>query len=192
MEGRKQCVKVRENNSEQCNVISGVPQGSVLGPMLFTIYINDIDESLNSDISKFADDTKIGKVVNDEKDAAELQNDLQILYEWSVKWQMEFNLNKCVCVHVGKKNKLLKYSLGGIVLEEVQKERDLGVIIDSSEKVGGQCAMVVRRANNVLRQIRRKIKCKSKNVILRLYKSLVRPHLDYCVQAWCPYLKKRY
>src|SRR5260370_27283812 len=80
--------------------------------------------------------------------------------------------------------------MGNLVLEKVQKERDLGVMIDQTGKVEEQCSMAVRKANNVLRQIRRKIRCMSKNVILGLYKSLVRPHLDYCVQAWCPYLIK--
>ena len=103
---------------------------------------------------------------------------------------MEFNINKCVCLHVGSKNIQAVYKIGSTLLEIVEKERDLGVTIDNSGKVGEQCAAMARRANNVLRQIKRKIRCKSKNVILSLYKSLVRPHLDYCVQVWGPYLKK--
>ena len=84
-------------------VTSGVPQGSVLGPILFVIYINDLDSDLVSKIGKFVDDTKMYKNVNCTEDAEILRNDLSVLDEWSKKWQMQLNVEKCVVMHMGRK-----------------------------------------------------------------------------------------
>ena len=92
----------KHETSKWGNVTSGVSQGSVLGPLLFIIYINDLATGINSDISKFADDTKIGKLVKNIDDARMLQDDLNRLYEWSEKWQMKFKVNKCSIMSVGK------------------------------------------------------------------------------------------
>ena len=86
-------------------MLSGVPQGSVLGPLLFLIYINDIDDGIISKIWKFADDTKICKNIKNEGDVEILRNDLKQLYKWSEDWQMLFNLDKCVVIHMGNKKK---------------------------------------------------------------------------------------
>ena len=92
---RKQRVQVNGVRSDWENVSSGVPQGSVLGPLLFIIYINDLDCGITSDISKFADDTKIGRLVKSDIDIKTLQEELNGLHEWSNKWMMQFNVNKC-------------------------------------------------------------------------------------------------
>ena len=183
---RKQCVVINGHCSEWKDVSSGVPQGSVLGPILFTIFINDIDNSVKSKLSKFADDTKLGKVVNNESQAREFQSDLDKLYYWSKQWKMEFNLEKCVCMHVGYKNKNFNYHIGETVLKSVESEKDLGIIIDKNFKFTEQCANAVKKANQMLGIIKRKIKYKSKDVIVKLYKTLVRPHLEYCIQFWSP------
>ena len=101
LHGRSQRVVVNGNFSSWKGVTSGVPQGSVLGPLLFLIFINDIDSSLTSSISKFADDTKLYREVNDEKDASLLQKDLDRLFTWSQTWQMSFNADKCKVLHFG-------------------------------------------------------------------------------------------
>ena len=108
---RKQRVVINGTSSGWRDVTSGVPQGSVLGPLLFIIYINDLDLGLVSKISKFADDTKMG--INADSDAAvkQLQEDLRKVGEWSKKWQMPFNLDKCKIMHIGHKNKNEKYEL---------------------------------------------------------------------------------
>src|ERR1700721_2849387 len=103
---------------------------------------------------------------------------------------MSFNLDKCKVMHIGNNNNLSSYSMGGQDLEEVDEERDLGVIINNKFKVDRQCAKVTKKANQVLGLIYRTFACKNKNIMLKLYKSLVRPHLDYCCQAWRPHLLK--
>ena len=84
--------------------MSGVPQGSVLGPILFLIYINDLDDSITSNVLKFADDTKLFRKVNTDGDKQHLQNDLDRLVKWSEKWQMLFNFGKCKCLNTGHGN----------------------------------------------------------------------------------------
>jgi hypothetical protein len=171
-------------------VKSGVPQGSVLGPLLFLIFINDIDEGITSKIWKFADDSKICNKVCNEADAEAVRADLRSLYQWSVDWQMLFNIDKCIVLHMGGKNQSCRYELGGIELRAVEQERDLGVIIHQSGKTSAQCSVAATKANQVLGMIKRNIKWKNSDVIVRLYKALVRPRIEYCVQAWNPNLEK--
>ena len=96
---RIQRVVVDGEVSNWKSVLSGVPQGSVLGPILFLIYINDLDDSITSNVLKFADDTKLFRKVNTDGDKQYLQNDLVRLVKWSEKWQMLFNFGKCKCLH---------------------------------------------------------------------------------------------
>jgi len=112
LKDRRQRVGIREAFSEWIDVISGVPQGSVLGPLLFIIFINDIDKGILSKISKFADDTKLCKDVVTEEVAFILREDLRRLYEWAKDWQMHFNIDKCSVMHMEKGNKKFKYDLG--------------------------------------------------------------------------------
>ena len=188
--GRRQRVNINGKASIWGDVLSGVPQGSVLGPLLFLIYINDIDDSIISKLWKFADDTKICHNIKSERDVEILRNDLKQLYKWSEDWQMLFNLDKCVVIHFGTKNEKHTYELGGQNLKNVEQERDLGIIVHSSGKTSEQCNMAASKANQILGMIKRNIKWKDKNSIIKLYKALVRPKLEYCIQAWCPQLKK--
>ena len=188
--GRRQKVGINRNYSEWQNVISGVPQGSVLGPLLFLIYINDLDEGIVSKLGKFADDTKMCRGINNINEVEILQQDLQKIYQWSIDWQMLFNIDKCTVIHLGKNNKQHKYKMGDKGLKTSSKERDLGVVVDSTGKPTEQCIMAVKKANTMLGMIKRNIQFKSKDVVVRLYKALVRPKLEYCVQAWCPYMSK--
>ena len=187
---RTQCVKINGTLSKVETVLSGVPQGSVLGPLLFTIYINDIDETVVSKLVKFADDSKLCKGVNEEEDVNQLRSDMNKLFKWSVDWQMLFNVDKCAVIHVGKNNKHNKYQIGDEEIKSSGKERDLGVIINDNGKSSEQCVVAARSANRMLGLIKRTICHKNKDTMVRLYKALVRPKLEYCVQAWCPYLKK--
>ncbi len=167
-----------------------MPQGSVLGPVLFLVYINDLDMGLISKLSKFADDSKLCKTVCTDADREALQQDLDRLSEWSQKWQMKFNVDKCSVIHLGHKNKQFNYSLGENELKKSVKEKDLGIVVDNNMKWSEQCSIAVKNANSTLGIIKRHVKCRKKNVILQLHKSLVRPKLEYCVQAWCPYLRR--
>ena len=103
--------------------MSGVPQGSVLGPLLFLIYINDLDDSIISNVLKFADDTTFFRKVNTDGDKQHLQNDLDRLVKWSEKWQMS-NLGKCKCLHTGHGNLDVKYKMGDTVLSNTVKEKE--------------------------------------------------------------------
>jgi hypothetical protein len=190
LKDRRQRVILNGEVSEWAEVTSGVPQGSVLGPLLFAIYINDVDEILKSKIWKFADDTKLAKRVGTTKGIKELKDDLMALTKWCKDWQMEFNVKKCKVMHFGHHNLRTSYSMDGIDIVESKEEKDLGVIICQDLKVGQQCMIAAKKANQILGLIYRTIASRSKDIIIRLYKSLVRPHLDYCIQAWRPHLQK--
>ena len=141
-------------------------------------------------ISKFADDTKMG--INADNDAAvkQLQEDLRKVGEWSKKWQMPFNLDKCKIMHIGHKNKNEKYELPGKEIESVQQEKDLGVVITNDLKSSNQCIEAVKKAQKLLGYIKRQFRTRNKETILTLYNALVRPHLEYAVQFWSPSLRK--
>jgi ribonucleases P/MRP protein subunit RPP40 len=188
--GRRQKVGINQSYSEWEDVISGVPQGSVLGPLLFLIYINDLDIGINSKLVKFADDTKLGRGVSTDQEVEALKMDLQKMFEWSQDWQMLFNTDKCKVIHMGRNNKEVVYKMGSHEIGKSVQEKDLGIIIDKSGKSSEQCIMAAKKANSILGMIKRNIKFKSKQVIVKLYKALVRPRLEYCIQVWSPYLRK--
>ena len=187
---RRQRVVVDGEVSNWKSVLSGVPQGSVLGPILFLIYINDLDDSITNNVLKFADDTKLFRKVNTDGDKQHLQNDLDRLVKWSEKWQMLFNFGKCKCLHTGHRNLNVNYRMGDTVLSTTVKEKDLGVTISADMKVSEQCGIAASKGNQIFGLIRRNITYKGKKLIIPLYKAIVRPHLEYCVQAWRPYRKK--
>ncbi len=163
-----------------------MPQGSVLGPCLFTIYINDIDDGVTSDIVKFADDTKVFGVSATDEDVARLQDDLTKMFQWSLDWQMLFNVGKCKVIHMGFNNEDHAYFMNGVQLEVVTEEKNLGVTIHKSLKVATNVANAVKKANRVLGILSRTLLFMEKSILLPLYMTLVRPHLEYAVQAWAP------
>ena len=112
---RIQRVVLNGEFSEWAHVSSGVPQGSVLGPTAFIIFINDIDQetSLVTSVMKFADDTKLGHIVRDEKDRDTLQSTLNNLLAWADKWGMKFNSDKCKVMHIGQQNSCYTYYMDG-------------------------------------------------------------------------------
>ena len=117
---------------------SGVPQGSVLGPLLFLMFINDIDQCVSSKLLKFADDANLFRAVSSLVEVNQLREDLKNLFSWLEDWLMLFNLDKCKVVHFGKSNNKCQDSLAGKILEEVNEERDLGVIVSVDLKVSYQ------------------------------------------------------
>ena len=187
---RRQRVVVDGKFSDWRPVASGVPQGSVLGPLLFVIFINDLEEGAEGWISKFADDTKIGGVVDEVEGCCRLQRDIDRMQSWAEKWQMEFNPDKCEVIHFGRTNLNVDYRVKGRVLKNVEEQRDLGVHIHRSLKVATQVDRAVKKAYGVLAFINRGLEFKNRGVMLQLYRTLVRPHLEYCVQFWSPHYKK--
>ena len=192
LSGRRQKVVLNGKSSSWASVHSGVPQGSVLGPLAFIIYINDLDEvvgNLLTILCKFADDTKLGKTITCDADRDELQESLDKLCKWSTDWCMRFNTDKCKVMHVGANNPQHEYFMFGDKLNKTNEEKDVGVIIQSNLKPSKQCAEAARKANQVLRQIMRAFHYRDKITFINLYKRYVRVHLEFSVQAWNPWNK---
>ena len=193
LQGRMMRVQVNGSYSSWVHVLSGVPQGSVLGPLLFLLYVNDLPDWIKSSIKMFADDTKLWSTISDVDDKQKLQDDLRKLNEWSDKWLLKCNPDKCRVMHVGhnypteyymeQDSKLCK-------LIEVTEEKDLGVITTCDLKPARQCAEAAKKATAILRLIKRHFHDMNIPTFRILYKSFVRPHLEYCVQVWSPNLRK--
>ena len=171
----------------QTGNLSGVPQGSVLGPILFLIYINDLEDDISSKVLKFADDTKVFRKVTTDKQR--LWDDLDKLVKWSEKWQMLLNFGKCKFIHIGHGNMDEEYKIGDAVLSRTTQGKDLDVTFSADMKVSEQYGIAASKGNQMLGLIRRTIMYKKKQLIVPLYKAVVRPHLEYCIQAWRPYRK---
>ena len=186
---RRQRVVLNGKESVWAWVLSGVPQGSVLGPILFLIFINDLDLAVEfvELLRKFADDTKIAQTIRSDEDRNTLQAALDSLLDWAARWGMTFNVQKCKVMHVGRSNPCHQYSMAGTRLERTTEERDLGVIMSDKLKPSSQCAKAARTAQTVLGQIIRAFHFKDKDVFVQLYKTYVRPHLEFSTPAWSPW-----
>ena len=191
--GRRQRVVLNGEYSEWINVLSGVPQGSVLGPLCFVIFINDIDDAVKdlvTIISKFADDTKIGQIIHGSDSCNSLQTSLDNLHNWAKQWGMQFNSSKCKVMHVSSKKEGFDYNMNGSILSTTSKEKDVGVIIHESLKPSLQCVEAARKANFVLGQISRAFHYRDRKIFINLYKKYVRVHLEFCAPAWSPWTQK--
>ena len=193
LNNRSQRVVLRGHYSSWTSVLSGVPQGTVLGPILFLIYINDISRRIMSNTKLFADDMKVYRLLRDtKKDVEELQKDLIRLESWSNDWQLRFNTDKCEAMRISKKNDYSspKYHLCGNQLKAVSEVKDLEIYITSNLSWSLQANKCASKANSVLGFIKRTVGPKNPQLFSKLYKSLVRPILEYCSSVWCPHLKK--
>ena len=183
-----QCVAVDDEVSELLSVKSGVPQGSILGPILFLIYINDLPNSVSSPMYIFADDTKCAKHIQSAEDSVLLKNDLDSLYEWYHKWKKKFNNHKCLLLQFCS-NFQTSYTINGCKLEVLESHRDLGVIINKDLSWSDQYKHISGRAYKLLGLLRRTFgNSASITTKKTLYLSLVRSQLVYCSQLWRPYL----
>ena len=183
---RRQAVVVNGERSDFLSVQSGVPQGSVLGPCLFLIYINDLPDTLTVPVRLFADDTVLYSQVNSSRDQLHLQNNLDKLAEWGEKWDMKFNASKCTVLTVSRKRKILQqnYQLYDNTLEAVNTAKYLGITISSDLNWKPHIEDICVKANRTLGFLRRNLKISSRKVKEAAYKSYVRPILEYAVTVW--------
>ena len=190
---REQCVVVDGDKSEAGPVISGVPQGTVLGPILFLIFINDLPNNLSCKVRLFADDCIVYKEIRRQTDSSLLQKDLDSLANWEKTWGMEFHPAKCNIKRITRSRspKLFKYKLKGHVLEDTTLTKYLGVHISSDLKWNEQVSKITNKANSLLGFIKRNLKSANIETKTNAYKAIVRPHLEYCSTVWNPYHKDK-
>jgi hypothetical protein len=180
-----------------------VPQGSVLGPVLFVTFINDLPDIVSGLVKIFADDSKIYSSVENEQQQQVLQNDLHVdrlhVCDWSRKWKLSFNATKCKVMHFGTNNNRSRYMYTMldhsddymyVQVSPVIEEKDLGVTFEPNLKFDKHISNCVNKAQRILAMIRRSFDHMDKDMFLVLYKSIVRPLLEYCTSVWSPYLKK--
>lgn len=169
-------------------VISGVTQGLVIGPLLFSLFISDLVFNIKSEIVFFTDDTMLyappGTHYN------KLQTDLDTILEWSKTWLMKLNEEKCTVLSIGVDNVELQYTLNNTILRHVQEQKDLGVIITSDLKWEQHISKIVKKSNSLIYCIQRAFVDRSIDSVLKLYKSFIRPKLEYGQTIWNPYFVK--
>ena len=196
LHNRKQKVSVNGEESVDHDVTSGIPQGSVLGPVLFVIYINDMPECVDAPIYLFADDTKIYSEINKAGAKGLLQKDLDCLQKWSDTWLLKFHPNKCKVVTVTnskkKQNSLRTYHLYDnegreVELDRSEGEKDIGVLVDEHLNFSRHIQQQVNQANSIMGLIRRTYTYLDEQSFRYLFQALVRPHLEYAAAVWSPY-----
>ena len=193
--GRTQRTGVNGAISDPIEVISGVPQGSILGPLLFIMFINDMPHAIlgDSKISLYADDSKIFKKVDSYHDCMDLQQQLDHLVEWSKRWRLNFNASKCKIMSITRKILPFRYQyhIAGTPLERVTSMNDLGILVQDNLLWDDHIRRIVGRANRNLFFIKRAIgehaPFKAKMI---LYTSLVRSQLEYGSTVWAPITKQ--
>jgi hypothetical protein len=190
--GRKQRVVIGEEKSDWEDVDSGVPQGSVMGPCAFDVFIDDLEEEITRIdpeiiLLKFADDSKLARDVSREDDRRKLQDALDKLCEWASKWGMSFNVKKCKVMHIGHANKKGDYTMEGQTLGKTTEEKDIGVLVTGDLKPSNHCAKAANMATSVLRQIQKNFTYRDRFTFVKLYIQYVRPHLEFASPAWSPW-----
>ena len=189
---RKQKVIINGEVSKEKTIKSGIPQGSVLGPLLFLIFVNDLPELTTSLVYLFADDNKVSKAIKNYKDKHILQKDLDIIYNWSKIWQLQIHPDKLAHMHIGDEMETpeYEYTVGNMPVKYSTNEKDLGVIIDRKLSFDLHINEKVKKANSMAGWIRRSFVYMDEVLFKLLYTAMVRMHLEYCAVVWSPYLTK--
>ena len=187
---RQRVVLNGAESSWEC-VLSSVVQGSVLGPILFLIYINCIDIAIQAGdmetfVSKYADDTKLGRVIKNKMDSDKLQAAVDRLVNWCNEWDMSLHPDKCVVWHFGRQNPKHIYHIGNQNLSAVTGAKDLGVYVSNTCKMSSHINNISKRAHAVLSQVRRATTIRDSHTFPLIYKSFVRPLLESAAPVWNP------
>jgi hypothetical protein len=192
LSGRSPRVLVNGEMSNAVPVTSGVPQGTVLGPLLFLCYINDLPLVARSQVRLFADDCLLYRSVTSVRDQEILQEDLDALQQWAERWQMTFNPKKCYVmkIHRARISKSGPYSFCGSVLEQVKTNPYLGVMLSEDAKWGEHIDRTAKKANSTLGFLRRNLRQCPPKLRELAYNSLVRSVLEYACTVWDPHLAK--
>jgi hypothetical protein len=186
---RTQRVVMGEFIGDWKNIGSGVPQGSVLGPLFFIIYINDLLMSLTIPNCTYADDTKLISINDSPTQSIILQQNLDIVFSWTEIWLLFLNINKCKILHFGNPKQLSEKSIfhiNQVTIAESFEEKDLGVIITPDLNWDKQIVKVCSQATLISKKLHRCFKNKSIDIIKKLYTSLIRPKLEYANVIWYP------
>ena len=190
--GRSQRVVINGSASSWSSVVSGVPQGTVLGPILFLMFINDLPKNITSGIKLFADDCVLYRPTNSVSDHLALQRNLDQLEKWSSIWQMKFAPSKCfvMSVTLKKSPSQFSYFLCNVQLDGARHQKYLGVYITCTLCWQLQCDEAKKKAMRVLGILQRNLSSCDRSVKERSYLSLVRPIVEYATVAWSPHTKK--
>jgi hypothetical protein len=198
LSNRKQRVVLGETMSDWSEIKSGVPQGSVIGPILFIIFINDLPDKLANVCKMYADDTKIlAKIKKNSAitDTIKMQNDIDKIVEWTNTWLMRLNISKCKIMHIGKQNQKEDYTMNSydsnepVPLEKTEIERDLGILISNNLKFSAQSNKAASNGNKKLGMLKNTFRCRGAGMWKKLYTSYVRPLLEFAIPVWNPYHK---
>ena len=192
--GRHQRVVVNGQRSEWSEVTSGIPQGSVLGPLLFVMFINDLPKTVQCGIKLFADGTKVYVRSDIPGNPDCLQNDITRLQDWSDKWLLSFHPDKCKVMHIGNHPPATNYTMRQsdnttLDIRDEMTEKDMGVAIDNHLNFKLHISQTVSQANRLLGMIRRSFEYLDQETFLYLYKGLIRPNLEYAQAVWNPHLQ---
>ena len=189
LDSRQQQVVVNGRASNTADVLSGVPQGTVLGPMLFLLYINDITDGVSSTMRQFADDSILYRDIHDPRDHETLVADINTLHDWAKTWQMDFNVSKCAVLTITNKRKPSThiYTMNGQEIPRRDKYDYLGVTIDPKLSWKDHISRVCGKANRTLGLVKRTLHTAPQQVHKTAYETLVRPSLEYATCAWSPH-----
>ena len=192
LSNRTQTTVVNGVHSSYIEVTSGVPQGSVLGPIQFLLYINDINNAITYKIKFFADDSVLYGNIHSQNDQVILQNDLDTISSWSEKWLMEPNTNKCSVISITLKRNSIFHdnNILGAMLKRVANHDYLGVAISSDLNWFRHMTKISNKASRTLGLVKRTLSPCSQNVKSIAYKMLVRPQHEYASEVWNHYTMK--